>query len=101
MGRVARRISPQRGREDGSGAGVERRNPIWLYPPGREAGSLPAEIPGMNAIFSWGEALEKVVEEQGRHSKLDVIVYPCAPLHVIDAPAAMGARVSGEVAALE
>jgi lactate racemase len=101
IGRMARTIRPRRRREHGSSSALERRNPIWLYPPGRQAGSLPSEIPGMNALFSWREVLEQVMVEQGRQRDLEVIVYPCAPLHVIDTQAAVLTDVSAELAALE
>jgi nickel-dependent lactate racemase len=64
---------------------LESRQPIHLYPPGREAGSLPREIPGMTPAYSWGEILARVAAEQGDGTELRATVYPCAPLQIVGA----------------
>jgi nickel-dependent lactate racemase len=56
---------------------------VWLHSPGREAASMPAAIPGMAAVDSWGGVLNTVEGEQGTRS-VKVVVYPCAPLHCLD-----------------
>jgi lactate racemase len=58
-------------------------NPIWLYAPAAPADGLPAAIPGMATVDSWPELLVRVRAEQSEHP-LKVVVYPCAPLQVLD-----------------
>ena len=65
------------------GVGPRSKRQIWLYRPGREAVSLPTEIPGMVAIDSWASVLRTIEREQG-DQRLSVAVYPCAPLHCLD-----------------
>jgi lactate racemase len=100
-GRVARQMRRGRSQDGGPPAGMTRRNPIWLHPPGREVGSLPADIPGMRAVYTWPEALARVQQEQGPREELDVVIYACAPLQVIGRPPRGEAGLSRELAALE
>jgi lactate racemase len=100
-GRVARRIRRGRSQNGGPVGETTRRSPIWLHPPGRPDASLPREIPGMRAVYSWHEALAKVHEEQGRRQELNVVIYACAPLQVIGRPPQVEAGLSSELAALE
>jgi hypothetical protein len=62
----------------------EQRNPIWLYPPGRSPGDLPARIPGVKAVYTWSEVIERICREQAGRRALKVVLYPCAPLQVLD-----------------
>jgi hypothetical protein len=71
------------GGRDAAGPAAARR-PIWLYAPGRQPGDLPADIPGMTAVATWHEALALVSHEQAGRRDLEVAVYPCAPLQVLD-----------------
>jgi hypothetical protein len=59
--------------------------PTWLYAPDTADGSLPGQIPGMTAVYSWDRVLENVLREQRGKSRLEVVVYPCAPLQVLEA----------------
>jgi lactate racemase len=68
-------------------------NPIWLYAAGRAPGSLPGQIPGMTALYDWSDVLERIGQEQRGKRRLEVAVYPCAPLQVLDLPG--GAAVPG------
>jgi lactate racemase len=61
-----------------------RRTPIWLYAAGRPPHSLPTKIPGMIAAYEWFEVLERIRHEQRGKTRLKVVVYPCAPLQVLD-----------------
>jgi nickel-dependent lactate racemase len=63
---------------------VGASRPLWLYPAGAPTGSLPREIPGMTACYSWAELLRRVAAEQGGRASLRAVVYPCAPLQVLD-----------------
>jgi nickel-dependent lactate racemase len=84
--------SPLRGRAGGPAANGQM-TPIWLYAAGRAPGSLPRQIPGMTALYDWNDVLERVQQEQRGKHRLDVAVYPCAPLQVLDLPG--GASVPG------
>ena len=74
------------------------RSPIWLYPPGVPTGSLPS-LPWiwegsperLVTIYAWSELLEKVKREQARRMGLRAVVYPCAPLQVLDLDPSMAA----------
>jgi hypothetical protein len=61
-------------------------NPVWLYVPGEGAKSFPAEIPQMTLCDTWESVVETIIREQGPRSALEVMIYPCAPLHVLDLP---------------
>jgi lactate racemase len=81
---IARRISPvavsaAKGRQVAGTA-----NPMWLYVPERPPGGLPAPLPGMTALYRWDDAIERIRNEQGDGRPLKVVVYPCAPLQVLD-----------------
>jgi nickel-dependent lactate racemase len=58
-------------------------NPIWLYVPGSTRTPLPDAIPGMNPVYSWSQIIENIEAEQGGRRSLKAIVYPCAPLQVL------------------
>jgi hypothetical protein len=38
----------------------------------------------MTAVATWREALTRISREQAGRSDLEVLVYPCAPLQVLD-----------------
>lgn len=57
-------------------------SPFWLYVP--EQVSLPQKIPGMQRVDSWPGVLDRVAEEQPGRGRLEVVVYPCSPLQVLD-----------------
>jgi hypothetical protein len=59
-------------------------NPIWLYVPGEGAADMPAVLPGMKVLNEWESVLETVAREQGTRTQIKVVIYPCAPLHVLD-----------------
>jgi len=65
-----------------------------LFTPEAVRGSLPTETalwhgsPERLVIFDqWAEILERIKREQPGRSELDVVVYPCAPLQVLDTAA--------------
>ena len=60
------------------------RLPIYIYVPRARPGSLPPVIPGMTAIYSWDDVLERVAAEQAGRSELAASVYPCAPIQVLE-----------------
>jgi nickel-dependent lactate racemase len=62
---------------------AEQQRRTWLYPPGRQTGALPAEIPGLSAIYQWSELLARIQREQARIPSPQVFVYACAPLQVL------------------
>lgn len=66
-----------------------RAHPIHLYPPGLAPGVLPPEIPGMRGVYSWDDVVARVTAEQDGRTGLDAVVYPCAPLQVLDAAEAL------------
>ena len=60
-------------------------NPIWLHCPDPDgARRLPAEVPQLRVTTSWDEVLAGVEEEQAGGGRLEAVVYPCAPLQVLD-----------------
>jgi nickel-dependent lactate racemase len=72
-------------------AGETSRHPIMLLTPEAVRGSLPTETALSRGsaerlvIFDqWAEILERIELEQPGRSELDVVVYPCAPLQVLD-----------------
>jgi len=90
-GRI-RRLTSKRARPQA--AGETPRHPIMLFTPGAVRGSLPTETalwhgsPERLVIFDqWAEILERIKREQPGRSELDVVVYPCAPLQVLDTAA--------------
>ena len=102
--RTLRRLAPASAGErrvPAGRAGPEAAaRPITLYAPGRAPGELPSNIPGMTAVYSWEQVLERIAQEQHARGDLGVAMYPCAPLQVLDlgsrgsataVPAAMGA----------
>jgi lactate racemase len=83
--KLLRRIARTRSGGRGTGPSAPPRStPIRLYVPGDGARSMPAEIPQMTQSDTWEDALEAIAREQGHRSALDVALYPCAPLHVLD-----------------
>jgi nickel-dependent lactate racemase len=62
---------------------AEQRRRTWLYPPGRQPGALPADIPQMSTIYQWSELLAQVQQEQARIPSPRVLLYTCAPLQVL------------------
>jgi nickel-dependent lactate racemase len=65
-------------------AGQAGVRPILLYVPGQRPGSLPAELPGMTLVHEWADVLARIGDEQGGRDALEVVIYPCAPLQVLD-----------------
>jgi nickel-dependent lactate racemase len=100
VGRVGRR-SGDRAASPDEADGERRGGRSLLYTPGREFGSLPREIPSMTAVENWGDIVERVRAEQEGRDELDVVVYPCAPLQVLDDPAPIGSITSPEPAVLD
>jgi lactate racemase len=82
--RAARRLRAALAGRRAGGPPAAARHPIWLHTPGRQPADLPAEIPGMTVVASWPDALARVEQEQGGRRDLEVAVYPCAPLQVLD-----------------
>jgi nickel-dependent lactate racemase len=60
------------------------KNPIWMYRTGVQRNGLPPTLRGMRILHNWDEILNRVREEQGGRDNLNVVVYPCAPLQVIE-----------------
>lgn len=79
MGAVARRLS--RGQPSDR---TEARNPIWLHRPGKPFERLPSELPGYRLTDSWSEVVRSVKAEQGNRKRLQVYLYPCAPLQHLE-----------------
>lgn len=122
-GRMLGRLRPAAAGAGQRGATVPApaTNRVWLYVPpaeragergnavhGRPAGAgvdpgappLPAVIPGMTALRRWPEVLERIRAEQGGREDLKVMVYPCAPLQVLDLAAGAGQPLgAGELSA--
>ena len=63
---------------------VQRRNPIWLYRTLSHQNALPSPVRGIRTVSSWNEILGIIRAEQGGRDALNVAVYPCAPLQVLE-----------------
>jgi hypothetical protein len=60
------------------------RNPIWLYRPDNRGADLPTRWGEVQMAGSWAEIVETVRFEQSGKNHLNVVLYPCAPLQVLD-----------------
>jgi nickel-dependent lactate racemase len=81
--KVAGRLRTALDRSRGATAAPAPARRIWLHVPGPPPADLPAEIPQMTALSSWDEVLARVAAEQGQRPDLEVVIYPCAPLQVL------------------
>ena len=95
-GRLKRKLMKRSGpgaqtAEQASTFSEQRRSssPIWLYAPGKVA--LPERIPGMQQVDSWPGILDRVAGEQPGRNSLEVVVYPCSPIQVLDTHRLTGA----------
>ena len=77
-GDLARKLAQRRRRESA------RRNPIWLYRPDHHGADLPCPPAGCHITYSWNELLQAVRYEQSGKRRLHAVLYPCAPLQVLD-----------------
>jgi nickel-dependent lactate racemase len=90
--KAVRRIrSLARKRTRPQAAGEAPRNPILLFTPEAVPDSLPAETAlwhgspeRLVTVDKWAAILTRVAQEQVGKANLDVVVYPCAPLQVLD-----------------
>jgi lactate racemase len=89
------------GEAETASASQDRRNtnPIWLYAPGEGAATMPAEIPKMIRGDTWERVVDAIIREQGPRTAPEVIIYPCAPLHVLDLSHARSQRPQSYAAA--
>jgi nickel-dependent lactate racemase len=60
------------------------KNPIWLYRTGDHSDALPSPVHGIYTVCDWRAILESVGKEQGGRDDLRVVVYPCAPLQILE-----------------
>jgi lactate racemase len=60
------------------------KNPIWLYRTVNHCDALPSPVRGIKTVADWDQILETVRKEQGGREDLDVVVYPCAPLQILE-----------------
>jgi hypothetical protein len=92
------RFGSHRSVDELTGEPGNSKNPIWLYVPGSPRAQLPDMIPGMTPVDSWARIIDNVEAEQAGKQSLNTIVYPCAPLQVLENAQSTRAGVS---AALE
>jgi nickel-dependent lactate racemase len=59
------------------------RNPVRLYQPRKDAQEFEHHVSWIQAGASWEEILRGVTLEQDGKKQLRVVVYPCAPLQVL------------------
>jgi len=90
--RVRAAVSERRAGTASKPAGQAGVRPILLYVPGQRPGSLPADLPGMTLVYKWEDVLARIADEQGGRDALEVVVYPCAPLQVLDGTAGASDR---------
>ncbi len=62
---------------------LREARPVWLFrtSPEPAAPTVPREA---RLVHAWSEAIHAVRREQGAGHRLRVLVYPCAPLQVLD-----------------
>lgn len=65
-------------------AEAEPKNPIWLYRTGRHPDVFPSPVRGIRAVNDWQEIVQIVRKEQCGRDNLNVVIYPCAPLQVLE-----------------
>ena len=61
-----------------------KTNPVWLFQSAPDENPLPASIPGIHVRRYWSDILNAVENEQGKRTRLKVLVYPCAFLQFYD-----------------
>jgi nickel-dependent lactate racemase len=88
------KLASRRSPETRRGGSTSRENSIWLYVPGSSPSELPDTIPGMKPVYSWTRVLEKIASEQTGRDSLKAIVYPCAPLQVLEGAAQLKRAVA-------
>jgi lactate racemase len=64
--------------------GAQSRNPIWIYRSGNHTDALPSQVRAMRVVSQWKEILDVVRREQSSRDHLNVTIYPCAPLQVLE-----------------
>lgn len=69
-----------------AGQAHQTANPVWLYVPGEGDRTFPTEIPQMTLCGRWEDVVDTIIREQAPRTALEVMIYPCAPLHVLDLP---------------
>jgi lactate racemase len=86
QGRAARaRFGRRSDRDAGAGtkSALTEKSSLWLYAP--TAAQLPASVPGMTRITTWAGVMEAIDRQHGYPQlPLRVVVYPCAPLQVLE-----------------
>jgi nickel-dependent lactate racemase len=65
-------------------AAKKPKNPIWLYRTGNHPDVLPSPVHGINTVCDWRQIVESIRQEQGGREDLNVVVYPCAPLQILE-----------------
>lgn len=65
-------------------ARIPPKNPIWLYRTGAHPDILPSPVKGIRTLSDWNQVLQMVRQEQDGRDDLNVVVYPCSPLQVLD-----------------
>ena len=78
------RLSRRRSDGERNSGTASSENLIYLYIPGSTQTPLPDVIPGMTAIYSWSQMIDTIAREQAGTRSPKAVVYPCAPLQVLD-----------------
>ncbi len=68
----------------GSHGEPHAENPIWLYRTGNHSDVLPSPVRDIRTVSNWSQILEIIRKEQGGRNNLSVVVYPCAPLQILE-----------------
>lgn len=63
---------------------AKHKNPIWFYRTGTYPGALPPAVRGMRVVHQWQQILDTIRSEQAGRARLEVVIYPCAPLQIIE-----------------
>ena len=94
VGRARRLLRPRRSAaprpDDVPQASRQHRHPIWLYRTTQLSGRLPSTARGAHVVPTWAEVVTAVRQEQGCRERIRVLVYPCAPLQILEDRQGMG-----------
>lgn len=82
--RVARRARAWRTPQNPSAQPVPKRNPIWMYRPGRHNVDLPFHSAEFQVTGSWTDILQAVAREQSSARPLKAVLYPCVPMQMLE-----------------
>lgn len=83
-GKIAARLRASSYRQSASAGEPNPYRPIRLYRPIEVEVPVQGPIPGIREMSRWEDVLDEVAHEQPADRRLRAVVYPCAPLQVLE-----------------